>query len=113
MDTKSVLRLLFILAATTTGAVNAKTYDVNTDGSPYSIAEAIEAAGPGDTVSLGDGTYDEPIVTVRDGEEGRPITITGGNRAIVNGEFDDRVVTVRHSWITLQVCSWCIQTVES
>lgn len=101
------LAVAAVVVATLSG-VNAATYDVTPDGSPYSIAEAIEAAGPGDTISLGDGTYDEPIVTVRDGTEGNPIVIMGSDRAIINDDFDGRVVTVRHSWTTLKVSLlWC------
>lgn len=102
-----ILAVAAVVVATLSG-VNAATYDVTPDGSPYSIAEAIEAAGPGDTISLGDGTYDEPIVTVRDGTEGSPIVIVGSDRAIINDDVDGRVVTVRHSWTTLKVSLlWC------
>lgn len=48
------------------------------------------AAGAGDTVVLADGEYDEPIVTVVGGEEGNPLTITGGRGAVINGEYDGK-----------------------
>lgn len=36
---------------------------------------------------LADGDYDEAIVTVQGGEEGNPLTITGGRGAVVNAEY--------------------------
>lgn len=88
----------------------ARNYDVSPDGTPMSIAEALEVAGPGDTVALRDGVYKEPIITMRAGEEGNPLVIEGGRGAVINYFSGDRsimwsqkVVDVRHSWITLRV----------
>lgn len=39
--------------------------------------------------------------TTRPGEEGKPITITGGEGAVMKG--DSTSVKVQHSWITLEV----------
>ena len=39
-------------------------YAVNPDGNPLSLTEALDMAGPGDTISLADGLYREPIVTM-------------------------------------------------
>lgn len=84
---------------------NATVYKASTNGSPYSIATALAEAGPGDTISLADGTYDEPIVSVAGGEKGSPILITGGRDAVIQGAWGDmlRAVSITHSWITLQV----------
>lgn len=91
--------LLLPLAAT------ANIFEVSPEGSPYSIVDALAEAGPGDTLSLADGIYDEPIVTVAGGAEGSPLLIEGGRGAVVNGAFGDlhRAVYVQHSWVTLQV----------
>ena len=62
----------------------------------------MDLAMPGDTINLSDGSYTESIVTVRDGEEDRPITIKGGNGAIIHGDNDDKIVTVLHSWVSLE-----------
>ena len=44
------------------------------------IRRAVRAAGPGDTVKVADGTYDEGIIDLdRDGRPGQPITYTGLN----------------------------------
>ena len=40
-------------------------YAVNPDGNPLSLTEALDMAGPGDTISLADGLYREPIVTMK------------------------------------------------
>lgn len=92
--------LLALLLMTT--PANAADYEASPDGSPYSIEEAIDLAGPGDTIILSDGVYDEPIVTVQDGEEDNPITIVGSSAAVINGAAGDRMVLVRHSWISLE-----------
>lgn len=73
-------------------------------GVGFPLAEALEAAGAGDTISLEDGTYtEENLVTVRGGEEGLPLTIVGGRDAVLNFGKSNRVVFVKHSWVTLEV----------
>lgn len=71
--------------------VVAEDFQVSPDGQPFSIAQALDVAGPGDTVVLSDGVYSDPILTVRSGNEGSPITITGGSGAIISGALNDRV----------------------
>lgn len=39
-------------------------YTVSPDGNPMSLTEAMGLAGPGDIISLVDGLYREPIVTM-------------------------------------------------
>lgn len=87
----------------------AVTYKVHSDrgsgseSGSYDLGEAMALARPGDTVSLADGRYDRALVTKADGEEGNPITIEGGEDAVINGDFSSRSVLVQHSHITLKV----------
>ena len=39
-------------------------YSVDPEGNPMSLTDALDVAGPGDTISLADGLYREPIVTM-------------------------------------------------
>ncbi|CAM9741543.1 unnamed protein product, partial [Sphacelaria rigidula] len=85
------------------------TYNVSPEGEPYSLTEAVALAGPGDTISLADGTYREPIVTRVAGEDGNPLVFEGGRGAVISAFSGDRslmwsqkVVDIRHSWITLR-----------
>lgn len=82
--------------AVSMSSVVAEDFQVSPDGQPFSIAQALDVAGPGDSVVLSDGVYSEPILTVRSGEKGSPITITGGSGAIISGAFDDRVGDVKN-----------------
>lgn len=101
-------------AATAQDTTESQIFVCSPDGSPdtepYTIAGALALAMPGDTLQLEDGVYPEPIVTVRDGMEGSPITITGGPGAIINGYtgnrllmWDQKVADIRNSWTTLNV----------
>ncbi|CBN76912.1 EsV-1-164 [Ectocarpus siliculosus] len=96
------------LAALATGT-NAAMYEVSPDGSPMTLTAALEVAGAGDIISLADGIYREPIVTMNAGVEGNPLVITGGRGAIINYFSGDRslmwsqkVVDIRHSYVTLE-----------
>jgi len=61
------------------------------------INRALAAAGPGETVVLRPGTYDEHVVTVRPG-----VTITGPRDAVLRGApTSGRVLEVRHDDTTL------------
>ncbi len=101
--------LLLLIGATTHHllagvGVAAITLDVTADGNgDYDLFTAMDEAEPGDIVSLADGTYDQPIVSVKDGEPGNPITVVGGPGAIINGDYNSRNVLITHSFITLQV----------
>ncbi|CAM9261415.1 unnamed protein product [Pylaiella littoralis] len=95
------------LALVTTA--KAAVYNVSPDGNPMTLTAALEVAGAGDTISLGDGIYREPIVTMHAGENGNPLLIEGGKGAVINYFSGDRslmwsqkVVDIRHSWITLR-----------
>lgn len=90
------LSVVLVAAAVALSSVVAEDFQASPDGQPFSIAQALDAAGPGDTVVLSDGVYSDPILTVRSGLEGSPITITGGSGAIISGALDNRV-SVRRS----------------
>ncbi|CAM9649445.1 unnamed protein product [Ectocarpus sp. 4 AP-2014] len=79
------------------------TYDVTVDGDGLYLAEAMELAEAGDTVILHDGTYEQALETVRDGESGNPITVVGGPAAIIKAQNSaGRSVFVGHSFIELK-----------
>lgn len=105
----AALRLATAAFALTTAA-NAVVYDVSPDGVPMSLTDALLEAKAGDTISLADGIYKEPIVTQHPGEEGNPLVIEGGRGAVINDFSGDKsimwsqkVVDIKHSWITLRV----------
>ncbi|CAN0313635.1 unnamed protein product [Ectocarpus sp. 13 AM-2016] len=80
------------------------TYDVTAAGDGFDLAEAMELAEAGDTVSLQDGTYEQALETVRDGESKNPITVVGGPGAIIKAQNSaGRSVFVGHSFIELKV----------
>lgn len=67
------------------------------------IQTALEAAAPGDTVTLRPGTYRERLSTVRSGTAEAPIVVRGsGARDAVLITAAGRVVTVAHAHFTLQ-----------
>ena len=67
-----------------------------------SIQAAIELAQPGDTVELKPGEYIEDLVTVRDGEIDKRITLTGNRDAVVKGTGKEgRHVQILHDYITV------------
>ena len=108
MASTCAVRLAAAAVALTTAS--AAVYNAGPDGKPMTIAAALDAAGPGDTIKLADGTYREPIVTKRSGEYGSPLTIEGGRGAVINyfsGDqsvmWSQKVVDIKHSWITLRV----------
>lgn len=95
---------LLLLLVITTPSAHAAVYNVSADGSTsYDIYEAMDLAEAGDTVSLANGTYDQAVVSVRDGADGSPITVTGGPDAIINGHHGNQSVLITHSFITIQV----------
>ena len=66
-----------------------------------SIQQALQLAQPGDTIHLGPGHYYQDVYTVRDGEPGKPITISGTKNAVVHGLASNRIFQVHHDYITL------------
>src|SRR5262245_53946479 len=70
-----------------------------TSEAPFATLQAgLAAAMPGDTVIVRSGTYAEAPETVRDGAEGRPITLRAeqSRGAIVTAPGN--VLTVRHAY---------------
>lgn len=103
---------LVTAAAFALTTVSAFVYTVAPNGEPQSLASALDKASAGDTIILSDGIYNEPIVTMNPGTEGSPILIVGGKGAVINDFTGDRslpwsqkVVDIRHPWITLRVRS--------
>ena len=96
----SFLSVVVAFHATPTTAV---TYDVSATSDGMSLTEALELAQPGDSIYLADGTYDEAVVSYRDGEVDNPITIEGSSGAIINGDYSSRCILINHSFITLRV----------
>lgn len=65
-----------------------------------SIQGQIELAQPGDIVSISDGKYIEDLHTVRDGEENKPILITGSRKAVLHGTGkENRLFQIAHDYI--------------
>lgn len=105
-STRAALPLLALAASLLLPQiVTAIVYEVSPEGLPYTIEEALAVAGAGDIVSLADGIYNEPIVTIAGGAEGAPLIIEGGPGAVINAAYGDthRMVYVQHSWVMLQV----------
>lgn len=80
--------------------------DTNNNGlSPGSawrtIQKAVDAAQPGDTVNLADGSYLQNVRTRRNGSVGLPITIRGSRAAVVKGSGTTRMIEINHDYITL------------
>ena len=58
------------------------------------IQRALDEADPGDTITLAPGVYRQSFETRRNGEQSRPITITGSKEAIVKGDTASRLCGV-------------------
>jgi len=71
-------------------AAQAKTIKVAATGSTTSIQEAIEAAAPGDTVSVAPGTYTGPTVRVTKSD----LTLTGSVAATIDATGNQFGITV-------------------
>lgn len=104
--------LIFLLCLTVLAQSDGIQYYVSPDGdksnsgaspsSPFrSIQQALQLAGPGDTIHLGSGHYYQDVYTVRDGAPGRPITIVGTANAVVHGLTSNRIFQVHHDYISL------------
>ena len=68
----------------------------------HDYLQAMELAGPGDTVELTDGIYEEQLESVRDGEENNAIVVTGGIDAVIMSPSSPSVV-ITHSYVHLVV----------
>lgn len=68
-----------------------------------SVHEGLNRAQPGDTIRLRPGEYHEELRTVRSGEPGKPITITGPPEAVLRArEGAGMLLNIAHSHIHLR-----------
>ncbi|WP_248909875.1 hypothetical protein [Halocatena marina] len=107
---RSVLRKVGIAGtlgtlATTGAAAKKRTKSVSqadiTVGPGDSIQSAIDQAYAGDTIHVESGEYRENLQTVRSGQSGSPITITGPADAVYMGGGNARSFEINHSHIHL------------
>jgi hypothetical protein len=75
-----------------------------TNAAPFGrIQDALNIARPGDTITLRAGTYGEGIRTVRHGTSDLPIRLrAAGNRGSVLITAPGRVITINHSYFTIE-----------
>ena len=73
------------------------------DGEVYTLLDALDRAGGGDTIALEDATYTDQIHSTGPGEEGNPITIIGGKDAVLKAKSPS--VKITDPWVTLEVKS--------
>lgn len=85
--------MLYMVVAFLGSLTKAVTYDVSASIDGMGLTEALELAQPGDTIYLADGTYDDAVVSYRDGEVDNPIIIEGSSDAIITGDYSSRCVT--------------------
>ena len=75
------------------------------DGSPAApfatVAEALAAAGPGDTVEVGPGRYPGRVLTVRSGTPNSPIRLVG-HGAHLFADDQGRLLEIRHDHVTVE-----------
>ncbi|RLA83701.1 MAG: hypothetical protein DRG78_03585 [Epsilonproteobacteria bacterium] len=65
------------------------------------IQHALNLAHAGETIVLLKGEYYEDLHSVRSGENGKPIRITGMSGSILKGEKNSRIFEINHSYIEL------------
>ena len=72
-------------------------------GNPFGrIQNALNAAQPGDIVTVRSGTYAESLATIRNGAAGRPILLrSAAGRGSVLVTNPGRVLTVSHAYVTI------------
>ncbi len=81
----------------------AKASGTGTRNDPFpTIQNALDRAGPGDTIRLAPGRYFQDFKTVRDGRQGEPIVIKGQESAIVSGAGEPRIVQINHDYVELR-----------
>ncbi|WP_414473413.1 hypothetical protein [Microvirga sp. M2] len=105
------VRMIVLLLGLAANAAWAETYFVAPSGGMaatgsrsdplQSIQAALERAMPGDTIVLAPGRYFQDIRTVRNGQPGHPIVVTGGRGAILSGAGANRIVQINHDYIEL------------
>lgn len=104
------LSLWAILAAAPRGASAAEWFVAvggtgsGSSRSPFGrIQDALNAAQPGDTVTVGPGTFNESLRTVRNGTAAAPIRVRAqGERGTTLVTFAGRVFTFNHAYVTAE-----------
>ncbi len=75
---------------------------VSPDAPFKTIQRAIDLAQPGESIYVLPGIYMQDLVSKRDGKEQAPITIIGPPNAIIKGAGSDRIIEIRHDYLTLK-----------
>ena len=71
------------------------------------LQQALDVVQPGDTIYLGDGNYDEAVVSKQHGSANAPITISGSPQAVLRGDPNEaRVFELNHDHYVLD--GWTI-----
>jgi nitrous oxidase accessory protein len=83
--------LMFLLLAPM-----AQARDIPVQAGAHSLQQAILAASAGDVLILGPGTYPGPV------EIDRPLTLEGGGKAVIDGNYKGTVVTITGDDVTLK-----------
>jgi nitrous oxidase accessory protein len=96
MGTRLAIVSALVAASLLPGAASAVAAERTVAAGPGALAAAIETAGPGDVLRLGDGTFDGPVVV------DRPLTLVGGRDTRVVGTGTGSVVTVRADDVTIE-----------
>lgn len=71
-------------------------------GAWLTIQNALDTVSSGDTVTIGDGVFNEDLLTVTSGTEGNPITLRAQNsrQATINS------IDISHAYLTLDGLTW-------
>lgn len=67
-----------------------------------SLAAAVAASRPGDTIVVKAGTYREKLVTARNGTAKKLITLTAEAGVVLTGDGDGRVFELRHDYYRIE-----------
>lgn len=89
-----VLRLLLAAGLAATASLAAAA-EIDVPAGPDTLRQAIETAGPGDVLRLGDGPYEGPVTL------SAPVTLRGNGQSRVTGPGKGTVITVTGSDITI------------
>jgi len=94
--------LLTVLAAEWYVAPNG-TGNGTSAATPFgTVQQGVNAAMPGDTVTVAAGTYAETVTTQRSGSAGMPITLRAAPGAAVTVTASGRVLTLQHAFVVVQ-----------